>query len=245
MMNENAGQSVAGEREALPADFICPACGYDLSGASVERCSECGLEIDHGVRDAHEARREYCASKGWRRDFCIGLSPIAIGAAAVLGRTSVFELLSLEVLFNVLAYATNMMIALMPGLFSGAIYATRFPRRMRLPWFGALVAMQIVAQLPIMSLMLAQVILSRAGAVSNGLGVIGAIVLPLAMFVGLLFVTRLWKLMWRCNVRRAGLILNRRIDRHVHLISIISLTPSLLVFLFGILQVIHVLFFSD
>jgi hypothetical protein len=30
----------------MPESILCPACGYDLRGASGNRCSECGLEID-------------------------------------------------------------------------------------------------------------------------------------------------------------------------------------------------------
>lgn len=64
-----SGDKSASPREPLPADFLCPACGYDLSGARVERCSECGYtptERDVALRTTR-ARIAASRLRGWLR----------------------------------------------------------------------------------------------------------------------------------------------------------------------------------
>ena len=91
-------------RDPLPADFLCPACGYDLSGARVERCSECGLEIDRAWLDKTELQRHIYADRLWARDVIVGLLPFGIiwlyivisiwdrpGEAAIIGATPIAE----------------------------------------------------------------------------------------------------------------------------------------------------------
>src|SRR5687768_8381884 len=64
-----AGREDAGGAMTTERSVLCPACGYDLRGATEDRCSECGLVVDLASLQHSEIPWAYRRQIGWGRAF--------------------------------------------------------------------------------------------------------------------------------------------------------------------------------
>lgn len=123
-------------REALPAGFICPKCDYDLGGASVKVCSECGRPIVKwdvvvlgrlmdSASDLRVAQRRFRV--------LMAIVVVVMGGGAMM--------LSLDVVAGVVGAVVSM-VALMGSLIAGWVAAALAPERdraaIRVAWLSAL-----------------------------------------------------------------------------------------------------------
>ncbi len=63
--------------------LLCPGCGYDLRGATSDRCSECGLQIDHDSLRRTAIAWAYRRQIGWVRAFLKTTWQLTIDAQAI------------------------------------------------------------------------------------------------------------------------------------------------------------------
>lgn len=98
--------------ERPPLGLICPGCGYDLSGAASERCSECGRTISE--RDVYEFIERDRYTRGYARAWMVH---VHVAVAAVVIMSAGAGLVAREPAFAVLAGAlTACAFAAPPGL---------------------------------------------------------------------------------------------------------------------------------
>lgn len=214
-------------RDPLPADFLCPACGYDLSAARVERCSECGLEIDDEIIAADGRRKRFIGSRPWR-ELLKGLWPIlglSIMCAAFLydnyyrwgtGTASLAGVVAGVIVSLPLFVATSIFCSRMrPGYHRAAFCALLWPNSIALIPFFSLMAYIAVVKLTHL----------EDGYLKSAIALV-------AIVFGIFLSRSLWP---RCRdraIERAGLYLSLRRHRQLRVVFCVSLIPSIIGVLF-------------